>query len=230
MFVSTARDSKVKAKHASTLARWAYSDGTVFYLDMTEAELASGRRAALGPMVYRMADGSDALCEDCIGPSLYQKAQGTPVRVWGLLVKGKLNITVLAEEHCMNRWRYAWIIKHRFPDWLDGCDKIVQDYEKCLRCAEPLAEMAALDISVLEEHPKYGQDLNAIENAWKLLRDRLYITMPTHLERREDFIPRLWNAVRWINANQHKALLYLCNNQKERAAAVALNGGGRTKW
>ena len=43
----------------------------------------------------------------------------------GLLVKGKLNITVLAEEHCMNRWRYAWIIKHRFPDWLDGCDKIV---------------------------------------------------------------------------------------------------------
>ena len=90
--------------------------------------------------------------------------------------------------------------------------------------------MAALDISVLEEHPKYGQDLNAIENAWKLLRDRLYIAMPTHLERREDFIPRLWNAVRWINANQHKALLYLCNNQKERAAAVALNGGGRTKW
>ena len=34
--------------HATTLARWAYTDGTVFYLDRTEACLESTERAALG--------------------------------------------------------------------------------------------------------------------------------------------------------------------------------------
>ncbi len=42
--------------------------------------------------------------EDCVGPSSYWKAQGLPVRVWGLLANGVLHITVLPEGNCMNRW------------------------------------------------------------------------------------------------------------------------------
>ena len=58
----------VMKRHAATLEKWAYSDGAVFYLDRGEEELASGQRAALGSMVWRRADRSDALYDDCVGP------------------------------------------------------------------------------------------------------------------------------------------------------------------
>ena len=40
-----------------------------------------------------MADGSDGLYEDCVRPSSYYKAQGIPVRIWGLLANGQLFVT-----------------------------------------------------------------------------------------------------------------------------------------
>ena len=66
----------VKRKHQNTLDQWAYSDGTVIYLDRTVEESESTQRAAMGTHVWRFADGSDALYHDCIGPSTYAKAQG----------------------------------------------------------------------------------------------------------------------------------------------------------
>ena len=72
--------------------------------------------------------------------------------------------------------------------------------------------------------------MNAIENAWALLRDRLFDTMPSHLEPRSDFCVRLRYAVQWLNRNRHTRLLELCENQKERASDVLEQLGGRTKW
>ena len=220
----------VKRMHQGTLRRWAYTDGTVFYLDRTEVELEDTQRAALGSFVWRKADRSDAMYADCVGPSAYNKAQGLPVRVWGVLARGVLHITILPEGEVMNRWWYAWIIEHRFPGWLGDCDKIVQDFERCLRCAEPLAAFAKLSVDLVAGYPRCAQDLNAIENAWALLRDRLFETMPTHVETRADFCVRLRNAVDWLNRNRHSRLLELCDNQKERASDVLENLGGRTKW
>ena len=71
----------VLSRRSGTLSRWVYSDGASFYLARTQAEHDSKKRAALGPYVWRMADGSDGMYEDCIGPSAYWKAQGTCVRV-----------------------------------------------------------------------------------------------------------------------------------------------------
>ena len=73
----------VMKRHAATLEKWAYSDGTVFYLDKNEEALASRQRAALGSMVWRCADRSDALYDDGVGPSRYHKGQSTLVRIWG---------------------------------------------------------------------------------------------------------------------------------------------------
>ena len=42
----------------------------------------------------------------------------------------------LPEKVVMNRWWYAWVVKRYFPTWMDGCDKLIQDYERCLRCEE----------------------------------------------------------------------------------------------
>ena len=42
----------------------------------------------------------------------YWKAQGTAIRVWGLLVAGILFIKVLPEGVCMNRWEYTKVIKN----------------------------------------------------------------------------------------------------------------------
>ena len=43
----------------------------------------------------RLADGSDGLYEDRVGPSSYYRAQGIPVRIWGLLANGQLFVMVL---------------------------------------------------------------------------------------------------------------------------------------
>ena len=220
----------VKRMHHATLRRWAYTDGMVFYLDRSDVGVEHTQRAALGAFVWRKADCSDAMYSDCVGPSAYNKAQGLPVRVWGVLARGVLHITILPEGEVMNRWWYAWIIEHRFPGWLGDCDKIVQDFERCLRCPEPLAAFAKLSVGLVENYPRCSQDLNAIENAWALLRDRVYETMPTHVESRADFCVRLRYAVEWLNRNRHSRLLELCDNQKERASKVLEHEGGRTKW
>ena len=221
---------RVKRMHASTLERWAYSDGTVFYLDRDDADLESSHRAALGRSVWRRSDGKDALYADCVGPSSYKKGQGMPVRIWGLLAKGQLHVTILPEKVAMNRWWYAWVVKRYFPLWLNGCDKLIQDYERCLRCEEPLEELAKLSVEVVEEYPKCSQDLNAIENAWNVVRQRLDVTVPEHRESRDEFLTRLRAAVHWVNANRADQLWWFCTNQKERADEVLLRDGGRTSF
>ena len=128
----------VKRNHAATLRRWAFTDGTTWYLDRDEADVESTQRAALGCMVWRRTDRKDALYADCVGPSSYKKAQGPAVRIWGMLAEGRLHVTILPAGVVMNRWWYAWVIKKYFPLWLHGCDRLVQDYERCLRCEEPL--------------------------------------------------------------------------------------------
>lgn len=212
------------------LDKWAYSDGTVFYRDRTPEESEHGKRRALGVYVWRRSDASDALYEDCIGPSKYNKAQGEPIRVWGLLADGILHVCVLPKGQVMNRWWYSWLIEARFHGWLGNCKYLVQDYERCLRCEEPLEAMRSIDLKLVDKYPKASPDLNAIENAWNFLRERLDETYPTKLEDRDDFIRRLHNAVSWVNRNKGDALLTLSRNQKRRAQDVMNNDGGRTQW
>jgi len=80
----------VLARTMTTLRRWAYTDGTVFYLARDATQQLSKGRAALGTHMWRRADGGDAMYQDCVGPSAYWKAQGLPVRIWGLLAAGRL--------------------------------------------------------------------------------------------------------------------------------------------
>ena len=221
---------QVKRMRQSSLDKWAYSDGTVFYIDRTVEENESTQRAALGSSVWRRADRKDALWKDCIGPSGYSKGQGAPVRVWGVLAAGYLSVTILPADQIMNRWWYAWIVRHYFPRWLNGCCFLVQDFERCLRCPEPLEAMKEIKLSLVASYPRCSQDLNAIENAWKMVRDRLFETLPVSVESREEFITRLRNAISWVNRNKYDELLYLCTNQKQRAQDVEDLEGSRTKW
>ena len=152
------------------------------------------------------------------------------MRIWGLLTKGRLHVAVLPAGQAMNRWWYACIVKRYFPQWLDGCDKVVQDYERCLRCAEPLEEMRKLCVDVISDYPKCSQDLNAIENAWNVVRERLDTTLPTEMESRDAFVARLRAAVAWVNEHRKEQLSKFCTNQKERAEEVLLRHGGRTSF
>lgn len=111
----------VRNLRATTLHKWAYTDGTVFYLDKTAEMLEHTQRLALGSHVWRMCDGKDALWKDTIGPSSYAKAQGKPVKIWGMLSEGTLKIRILPEGDHMNRWWYAWIVTYCFPQWLGNC-------------------------------------------------------------------------------------------------------------
>ena len=42
--------------------------------------------------------GQDGLFDENVGPSLYAKAQGMPVKIWGFLGNGRLEYYVLAED------------------------------------------------------------------------------------------------------------------------------------
>ena len=87
-------------------------------------------------------------------------------------------------------------------------------------------------LELVEGYPRKSQDFNAIENAWKIVKERLDQTMPTWRERREEFVTRLRASVAWTNRNRGKELWYLSTNQKERADDCLSTEprGGRTKW
>ena len=108
----------VLGRTSATLTRWAFSDGTSFYLGRSENEVEQKTRGALGPFVWRHADGRDGLFEDCVGPSSYWKAQGMPVKIWGLLVAGFLFVWVLPQGKNMTGELYAWLVEHKFVPWL----------------------------------------------------------------------------------------------------------------
>ena len=222
----------MQSRQERTLRKWCFSDGTTFFLDRTEAENESTQRRALGGHVWRMTDRSDALYGDCIGPSGYGKAQGKPVKIWGLLADAQLHVRILPQGENMNRYWYSWIIEHDFPRWQGPCSQVIQDYERCLRSDEALSAFRRIGMSVVEEYPKCSQDLNPIEGAWKLLRDRLFDTLPTEFESRDDSLPRLRNAIAWVNTNKKDELSYLSYSMKERAEALlsAKPKGSRTRF
>ena len=111
----------VKRKHEKTLALWAYTDGTTYYLDRTDAEFQESGMAALGPYVYRRTDRRDALYEDCLGPSSYRKGQGTPVRIWGMLACGRLHIEILDGGETWDQENYEELMDDKFEEWAGNC-------------------------------------------------------------------------------------------------------------
>ena len=147
--------------------------------------------------------------QDNLGPSSYRKAQGRPVRVWGMLADGVLNIVILEDGDVMNHEIYADLIDDKFEDWMGSCTLLVQDFERSLRSQPALVAFQRVGIELVENYPKVSQDFNAIENAWKILRDRLNVTMPTEFEGRDDFVVRLKAAVRWMNHHKASELEYV---------------------
>jgi hypothetical protein len=88
----------IKEKRQDYLDRFGYTDGTTIYLARTETELQDKKRAALGKFCWRMASGKDGLKGANVGPSMYAKAQGLPVKIWGLLANGRLEYFVLPKD------------------------------------------------------------------------------------------------------------------------------------
>ena len=221
----------VKRKDRATLERWAYTDGTVYYLDRSEAEAEDSKQRSLGTHVWRKSDNKDAMWQDCVGPSAYSKGQGIPCKVWGMLACGGIYIHVLDEGETMNEMLYIELIEDHFDDWRGNCDWLVCDYEGLLRTEDVQHALKKSGLTLVEGYPKCGQDFNAMENAWALIRERLNETQPSTLEHRDEFVKRLHAAVKWVNKHRAKRLWHLSTNQKERANDC-LNStppGGRTK-
>ena len=156
----------VRKKHKLTLEKWAYTDGTVYYLDRTEEENEQTQTAALGSMVWRRADRSDAMYQDCLGPSGYNKAQGKAIRVWGMLAFGFLYVHILDEGDVMNTELYCELIEEKFETWMGNCTWLVCDFERCIRSQAAIQELARIGLRLVDEYPRCSQDFNAIENAW----------------------------------------------------------------
>jgi hypothetical protein len=222
----------VKRKQQATLDRWAYTDGTVYYLDRSEAEAEDSKRRSLGTHVWRRSDNKDAMYQDCLGPSSYSKGQGIPVRVWGMLAAGGLYIHILEEGEVMNQDLYAELVEEKFDDWCGDCEFLVCDYETCLRCDLAMHALSKTCLKLVDPYPKCSQDFNAIENGWAIVKERLDQTMPQNLEHRDEFVKRLAAAVRWVNQHCKERLWHLSTNQKERADACLAQKppGGRTTW
>ena len=59
----------------------------------------------------------------CVGQ--YSKAQGKPVRVWGMLACGGIHIHVLPEGETLDSILYADIIEDFYDDWAGNCEHLV---------------------------------------------------------------------------------------------------------
>ena len=70
----------VKRKHQCTLEKFAYTDGTVYYLARSQDEHENAVTRSLGTHVWRRSGNREALTQDCLGPSS-SKAQGKPIHV-----------------------------------------------------------------------------------------------------------------------------------------------------
>ena len=101
-----------------------------------------------------------------------------------------------------------------------------------LRCDGPMAALGRLGVDLVEGYPRCSQDFNAIENCWKLLRERLFVTLPKGIEGRDAFIVRLHTAVAWMNRQKQSSLWHYARNQKERCRECLESDppGGRTSW
>ena len=214
------------------LDQWCFADGTVFYLDRTEEENEETQRAALGKQIWKMTDGSESLYDDCVGPSCYKKGQGHPVKVWGLLAAGKLTIHILDQGETLTRFVYQEIVEDYFSKWKGPCTYLVQDFEPAIRTEEALLAIKDAGMELIELYPIRGQDFNAIENIWKMLREELCKTLPQGVEKRDVFIRRLHKAVKHINKHRKEEILKVSRNQKKRArdCLAATPPGSRTEW
>jgi transposase len=223
----------------------AFVDGTTYYLALSETQAEDQERGRLGKFVWRDAAGKDGLFTDNVGPSLYAAKQGKPVKVWGMLCRGRLCIEVLPEDpntksgtaH-MNGARYQRLISRVGKKWLRQCHKgrlphsvsLVQDHERCLWADKSIECLSKNHFRVLEDYPPSSPDLNVIEGVWAHLRKELNERAPVHIERREDFIKRLHAAVRVLNTSKMDTLLSMCDTLQERARDVIYLKGARTGW
>ena len=137
---------------------------------------------------------------------------------------------------CVNGSRCEKLIGAKFAEWRRQClpddlpVHLVQDHERCLWQDRNIAALRKAGCPVVSQFPKHSPDLNAIENQWRVLRERLNATAPAEIESRADFLSRLRRTVNWLNENRHEEALRMCQNQKERARDVHKLLGAKTKW
>ena len=226
------------------LRRYAYVDGTTFYLARTAEEHEDKQRASLGRHCYRMVDGSDSLEDKNVGASSYAKAQGLPVKIWGFFCNGRLEYDVLPKDYTdngrettkhMNGERYRAFVAKNFATWRQRCLPrgrvyVVKDYEKFLRTEATVAAEYKAGCDQLPLYPKCSPDLNAIEGWWRKLKLYLEEREPTERETRKAFLRRLRRAVDRLNKNCRDQGRKLCTNQKERARECKKLHGARTRW
>ena len=227
------------------LNRYAYVDGTTFYLAATAEQHEDKERAALGKYCYRMISGEDSLEDRNVGSSSYAKAQGVPVKIWGFFCDGRLEYYVLPKEYSekgrlttqhMNGVRYRVMAEKHFANWRKKCLPrgghvfVVKDYERFLRSAETIAAETKAGCQQIPKYPKCSPDLNAIEGWWRKLKLYLEEREPTERETREDFVRRLRRAVDRMNSKCRAHGRKLCRNQQERAKECKKLSGARTKW
>ena len=247
-------------KNLQTFKKFAFVDGTTFYLARTDDEAAQQERRRLGAHVWRMSTGKDGLFDDNVGPSLYAASQGRPVKVWGYFANGKLQYHVLPlvqkkpkkgakkvaakkkkakkekTTSNMNGARYQKMAKDLFPRWAT----------KCWGRAKPARVLLVQDHerclwaeSSLRAAKDAGCDV--VKNFPKSSPDlnhveNVWAFLRQKLEGnaptgRETRGQFLRRLSRTVaGINKSKALLGLWANHKERAAEVLKLKGAKTSW
>ena len=226
------------------LLRWAYVDGTSFYLARTPEEHEDKQRASLGKHVWRLQTGQDSLEEKHVGASSYAKAQGLAIKIWGFFCGGRLEYYVLPKaltskgkvttQH-MNGRRYRHMVRTKFAKWRRRCWPrgrvfIAKDYERFLRHPATVEAEAEAGCDPIEQFPKCSPDFNAIEGWWRKLKLYLEEREPVERESRGSFLRRLRRAVGVLNRRFRNEGRTLCRNQVVRAAECKRLKGARTRW
>ena len=116
---------------------------------------------------------------------------------------------------------HAALVRRYYGSWAGECPVVFHDGEKVAH------HKVGVECATF---PPYSPDLNPIENAWGMLKQRLEATKPTGWEREKAFKRRVRNAVAWLNSTRSGALKRTVSSMPRRLELLLQGKGAITPY
>ena len=150
-----------------------FVDGATLYFPASVKQAHEKHRASVGAKVIRQQH--ERLEPDCVGSPGYSKAQGHPIKFWGMLYKGKLKIKIHEDNmtsdqyvNLVHKWMPKALRQMGVPSTSKTRCILIQDKERAINTLDVKTAMKKQKIKLELDFPTSSPDLNVysfIENS-----------------------------------------------------------------